>query len=245
MELRLQDKALARCLKEIIARDTAAKKERRRIFGMSYAKRLKEFLDVHGPSKNEHQAHGFMSWYGPCSSSIEVSEDCNTRLPRRRLSVNSNVRTGLRFSGFALAQYFKAGEDLPCFMRGGLYAMSGPQRRIHRGGAQYHAPLEAFERYLRRIKMTCLYFSEWTAWLESLRGQNVIGRVRKKWDPYNGSYKDHFTEALYYQFVRDNTVLLNGKVTHLDADRLEAVRKLHELSKKIKVNDRTRAKETA
>lgn len=98
MDIRLQDPEIARRVKAFAAALTAEKAKQKRIFRMSYAKRLRAFLSDY-PIR---EAVGFLSWYEKPNYSYPLP---------------------LRYCDSDYEKYFHSGEGRPCIMRGSIYAM--------------------------------------------------------------------------------------------------------------------------
>lgn len=234
MELiRVQEKELARRLRAIIKEDRAAKTKRQRIFRMSYKKRRKEFLKR---ARLETCATvGSVLWYGATGSHIEMSTGWDNN-PAPLLLVNDlKLPTVCQFSPYDLGEYFRPGEDIPCLMRGSMEVLRADRKKtMFSNYAQYQVPLGVLERYIRRWKMTFLSFGEWMAWVEGMHGRQIIKRIRNKWDPYNGSWKDHFDHAVHFDFCRDLTVIVYGEIRDIeDQEKLNAIRKMWDIHQKI------------
>jgi hypothetical protein len=121
---------------------------------------------------------------------------------------------------------FKAGEDMPCLMRGAIWLLS----KKYRGMADY--PVEVVERFVRRKKITCVNPSVW----RELVNQNMA-RLNKLARKY-GAATSYSFDGRIYDFVKflgdgDAEVLINGESHALRREKYEQICLLHENLEKL------------
>jgi len=185
---------------------------------MSYADRLVEFLSNYYELKN-CKTIGFESWY-------------------------TKLHYSSTFSDRDLVKYFKPGEEVPCIMRGSLFSMRGEAYiKRYYNAARYNVPLNVLKRFIRRIKFTCYSSKEWLNFIDSKEGQEIIYRIRDKWDQGNGSWKDYLSSAIremVWHHKDEYGCIVKGIETYLSQEQYNAIMLLQEFSDKFQINETSR-----
>jgi hypothetical protein len=192
---------------------------------MTYKKRLKAFL-----GQAMHRAEGFVSWYGATGSHVLEYEHVLTGETLRSLRTEgTRLPNPLTFGPSELAEYFKPGEDLPCFMRGSIYALrvkKDHQKEVFR---------RQIMRWVRKRKITALTMTEWEgmsyrefwkAKAERLKSRYGLGG---RW-----SWLDEL-DGLVDATPDRPFVLIDGVRYEVEEEQLKALREMQSLDRKLRV----------
>jgi hypothetical protein len=213
----------------------AAKKERQRVFGLSYKKRLAEFSS--SAVEREHSL-GFATWYGATGSSASTMEHYLTGATLYLVDVvGCTLPRPLTFTPSTLGKYFNAGEDVPCIMRGSIYALS-----LH---GRSHAE-NVFERqvmrWLRKSKITCLSNQEWRGIIYEDFWRTKARRLRDRYCQSSKWWGMDWLKMLVNTFCpidprgeSGGSVLIDGKLQCVDGEQLAALKDMHRLERKLRV----------
>jgi hypothetical protein len=185
---------------------------------MPYAARLRGFIEE-CVAKEDRSSLGMSSWYG--------------ELPIR-----------LTFNVLTLERWFRGTEDVPCLMPGSLYALRS------KGGVdgrrQSHWAECVFERqvnhWIRKAKITCLSRKEWAGMVYATFWE---GKLRRLSDRYGSGRWDGMSWLLSRvdeDWNRNGLgqsdggmVLVNGVRVFADAEKIEALREMHHLERKLRI----------
>ncbi len=227
MDFTVTDENLCIQIQKLIDEFERRKAHDDKMSALSYTERVDAFIRYFF-DRNPTTGIGFLSWYGMEGSSTMLRADGSRLLFAHGAAIK--LPDCCKFPAADLALYFKDGEDLPCMMRGSLHAAN---RKHH---PKYHASTAVFDRYIRKIKLTCLSVNEWRSFATSKKCRDLMARIDNKWNSGNAGRTDHFGDAvraMVYDSKCSTNVIVEGESVSIHNEKLIIMRKLYGSYKKM------------